>query len=506
LRQLNKISYFWYKLYFYMKKYYLLALLTIVFSTLIFVSCSKDEQYISQEDKLPIATDDVVSNTLLSSVEINVLFNDATGDAIVPSTVSIIGGTDTNSNGTLDKLIVPNEGVWQVNAQTGVITFTPQATFVGNPTQISYTVNDVQNNKSNAALVTINAIPIVNNDLTQVPYPNLSDYHFFVGDLKEQIPSLNVLPFQPASSLFTDYAHKKRFVWMPIGSKATYNGDEKVLELPVGAALIKTFYYDNVQNVTPVGATRIIETRIMIRKSTGWIFANYIWNTEQTEAHLDLNGSYTAISWKDENNVIKSANYRIPNEVQCIVCHKSNALVNNQLVIRHIPIGIKPQNLNFNYNYGTETKNQLTKWIEKGYLENNFNLPSQNNTTVDYNDTSKSIELRARSYVDINCAHCHQAERHCDYRPMRFAFIETGAANGVGRTNMGVCVNTSDMQDFDPNLSKVVTPGKIDKSMMYFRLNTTNEAYRMPLHGRSIIHDEGIALIQQWINSLSPCN
>jgi uncharacterized repeat protein (TIGR03806 family) len=338
-------------------------------------------------------------------------------------------------------------------------------------------------------------------DLTQVPYPKLSDYKFFEGDMKDQIPALNVIPYSPASALFTDYAHKKRFVWMPTGSKGTYVADSKVFELPVGAVLIKTFYYDNVQ---PSNTTRIIETRLMIRKASGWIFADYVWNEEQTEAYFDLNGSFTAVSWKDENNVIKSANYRIPSEVQCIICHKEKHLENNVEVTTHIPIGIKPQNLNFNYDYGTITKNQLTKWIEQGYLENNFSLPAPENTTVDYNDTSKSLELRARSYVDINCAHCHQQDRHCDYRPMRFDFKDTGATNGL--TNMGVCVNTSDMQDFDPALDKVVNPENPGRSMMYYRLNTTNEAYRMPLHGRTIIHEEGVALIEQWINSLHPCD
>ncbi|WP_333666766.1 hypothetical protein [Flavobacterium sp.] len=339
-------------------------------------------------------------------------------------------------------------------------------------------------------------------DLTQVPYPKLSDYKFFEGDMKLQIPSLNVLPYAPASSLFTDYAHKKRFVWMPDGTKATYVADSKVLDLPVGAALIKTFYYDNVQ---PNNTTRIIETRVMIRKTEGWIFADYVWNTEQTEAFLDLAGSFTAISWKGDDNVIKGTNYRIPNQVQCIICHKSKAMVNGSEVDTYIPIGIKPQNLNFNYNYGNETKNQLTKWIEKGYLENNFSLPTADNTTVDYNDTSKPIELRARSYVDINCAHCHQTDRHCDYRPMRFAFSETGAADGLGLTNMGVCVSTSDMQDFDPALDKVVNPGNPYRSMLFYRINTDNESYRMPLHGRTIIHEEGVALMQEWINNLHPC-
>jgi uncharacterized repeat protein (TIGR03806 family) len=337
-------------------------------------------------------------------------------------------------------------------------------------------------------------------DLTQVPYPKLSDYHFFDGDMKNQTPSLNVLPYKPASTLFTDYAHKKRFVWMPIGVKATFNGDSNILELPVGAALIKTFYYETIQ---PNNITRIIETRIMIRKQTGWIFANYVWNEAQTEAYLDLNGSFVNISFKDENNIIKTTDYRIPSEVQCIICHKSTENIGGNLQTIHIPIGIKPQYLNFNYTYGTSSQNQLTKWVEQGYLENNFTLPTENNTAIDYNDTSKSLEKRVRSYLDINCAHCHQNGKHCDYRPMRFAFNETGNTNGL--TNMGVCVNTQDMQNFAPALSKIVTPGNVNRSMMYHRLNTTNETYRMPLHGRTVIHEEGLNLIGQWINSLQPC-
>ncbi|HEX8270252.1 MAG TPA: hypothetical protein VF581_10210 [Flavobacterium sp.] len=338
-------------------------------------------------------------------------------------------------------------------------------------------------------------------DLTQVPYPKLSDYKFFEGQLKNQVPSLNVLPFEPASSLFTDYALKKRWVWMPENAKATYNGNGNVLELPVGAALIKNFYYDNVQNVSPSGSSRIVETRIMIRKTSGWIFADYVWNSEQTEAYYDMAGSFTPVTWTDGNGVTKSTDYRIPSEEQCIVCHKTKQVVNGQDITIHIPIGIKPQSMNFNYNYAGESKNQLTKWIEEGFLEDDFTLPIAANSMVDYNDTSKSLDVRARSYFDVNCAHCHQANRHCDYRPMRFAFEET--ANNPA--NMGVCVETVDMQEFPSALSQIVTPGNIERSMLYYRLNTTNEGYRMPLHGRTVIHEEGLALIEQWINSLEPC-
>lgn len=334
-------------------------------------------------------------------------------------------------------------------------------------------------------------------NLTQVPYARLSDYKFFEGELKNLAPSLGVLPYQPASNLFADYAHKKRFVWLPKGTKATYNGDGKVLELPVGAALIKNFYYEN---VLPNNTTKIIETRIMIRKSTGWIFANYVWNDEQTEAFFDLNGSFVPISWV-ENGETKNANYRIPNEVQCITCHKTEAYVNGALITTNIPIGIKPQNLNFNYNYNSGSKNQLSKWIEKGLLKNNFSLPTSQNTVINYEDDTQPLETRVRAYFDINCAHCHTEGGHCSYRPMKFAYQDT--YNNT--TNMGVCVNTEDMQDFPPALSKIITPGNKDRSMLYYRLNTTDESFRMPLHGRTIIHEEGIQLIEQWINSLTPC-
>jgi uncharacterized repeat protein (TIGR03806 family) len=336
-------------------------------------------------------------------------------------------------------------------------------------------------------------------DLTQVPYPKLSDYKFFDGPMKDQKPSLDVLPYEPASSLFTDYAHKKRFVWMPKGLKGTFNGNNKVIELPVGAALIKTFYYDNVQ---PNNTTRIIETRIMIRKANGWIFAEYVWNNEQTEAFLNMNGSSTSITWKDENNVIKTAsNYRIPSEEQCLICHKVDMVQGPNVVSVPIPIGIKPQNLNTTYNFTTGSANQLSKWVDQGYLTNQ--IPANIESAVDYKDVTKPLAVRVRSYIDINCAHCHQEGSHCSYRPMRFAFSETGAANG--QTNLGVCVETQDMADFPESLSKIINPNNVGRSMMYYRLNTEEESYRMPLLGRSIIHEEGVNLIRDYINSLSSC-
>lgn len=322
-------------------------------------------------------------------------------------------------------------------------------------------------------------------DLNKVPYNKLSEYRFFKGIMKDHAPNDSVIPYKPASSLFTDYAHKKRFIWLPPGTKASYVADNKIFDLPVGSALIKTFYYDN---VSPSGNTKIVETRVMIKKSSGWVFAEYVWNEEQTEAFLNMNGSYLPLAWT-EDGVSRSTNYRIPSQTECLTCHKSN---NNA-----IPIGIQPQNLNNDYDYGAGNTNQLQYWISKGILENN--LPSQIVSTIDYKDTNQPLKLRLRSYLDINCAHCHRENSHCDYRPLRLAFSET-----VIPSNMGLCVTPDEF--VDPLLIQIIVPGNVTKSMMHFRLSSTDENTRMPLLGRTLVDDTAVELLRDYILSIDDCN
>ncbi|SHK31381.1 hypothetical protein [Epilithonimonas mollis] len=329
-------------------------------------------------------------------------------------------------------------------------------------------------------------------DINTVPYAKLSDYSFFKGDLKDLTPVAKVLPYEPASSLFTDYASKKRFVWMPQGTKANYDEDGKTLDFPVGTTLIKNFYYTTLQ---PNNTTKIIETRLMIRKSTGWIFAEYIWNDSQTEANLvsgeDFNsGTSQNITFKKPNGEVINTDYRIPSETECFACHRVNG--------KSVPIGTKPQNLNTIYNYSTTNiKNQLQKWVDEGYLTS---YPSTIASTVDYHDTTKPVEIRLRSYLDINCAHCHQANARCDYRALRLAFNQTS-----NLTNIGVCLSAA--EPVNSTIEKIVAPGNYNKSVMHFRLKSVDESNRMPLLGRTIVHDEGIALLQEWISSLhQTCN
>ncbi len=325
-------------------------------------------------------------------------------------------------------------------------------------------------------------------DLNQVPLQRLSDYGFFIGALRDQKPAYKLIPYEPASSLFSDYAHKKRFVWMPQGTSATYNGDDNVLEFPIGTVFIKTFYYDNVQ---PSNTRKIIETRLLVRKNDEWKLYDYIWNADQTEAFLDTdqNGVFVPITFT-ENNVSRSIEYKIPSQTECVTCHKINI---QQTVEKNTPIGPKPQNLNTMYNYGSISRNQLLYWKRIGYIDNT--LPNVNAiySTVDWRDTTKPLELRAKSYLDMNCAHCHRDGGHCDYVPQRLNFSNTDPYT------FGICLPSLFVIPDNPY---VITAGDAGRSELFYRMNTNEGSEMMPLIGRTIIHDEGVDLIREYINSL----
>ena len=325
-------------------------------------------------------------------------------------------------------------------------------------------------------------------DLTQIPYSNLSSYKFFEGELKNQVPSLDVIPYEPASSLFSDYAHKKRFIWLPKGTQATYNGDDNVYEFPVGTALIKTFYYENVQ---PNNTAKIIETRLLIRKSEGWQAYDYVWNESQTEAVLETtgNGLFVPVTWL-ENGIAKTADYKIPSQTDCITCHKINMTheENGQLTI---PIGPKPQNLNTDFNYNGTVINQISNWKSLGIIPQDS--PQVAFSTVDWRDTSKSLELRAKSYIDINCAHCHRDGGHCDYTAIRLNFSNTDLST------YGLCMTPL----FNvPNGPYVINGGNANSSELFIRMNSGQQDLMMPIIGRTIVHEEGVKIVKDWINSL----
>ncbi|HFS68192.1 MAG TPA: hypothetical protein ENK67_08275 [Flavobacteriia bacterium] len=329
----------------------------------------------------------------------------------------------------------------------------------------------------------------VNYNLEQMPYTNLSEYNFFEGNIANLKPVYGVLPYNLINKLFTDYAHKKRFIWMPKNVKANYISDYEPLDFPIGTILIKNFYYDN---TIPDNRTKLVETRLMIKKEAHWVFATYQWNDEQTEATYNMSGANIPVDWINEANETKHVAYHIPPGADCLTCHQSND--------NPKPIGPKPQNINWNYNYTDGENNQMDKWVEMGYLNDNY--PDDMETVAKWDDYSQTLNDRVRAYLDINCAHCHSDNGYCNYRSMRFAFNKTENPD-----NLGICIVHQEPIGSAPFLTHIITPQVPNRSVLYYRLNTIDETIRMPLKGRTVIHQEAVNLIENWINSLTDdCN
>jgi hypothetical protein len=141
--------------------------------------------------------------------------------------------------------------------------------------------------------------------------------------------------------------------------------------------------------------------------------------------------------------------------------------------------------------------NQLQKLVDVGYLEKN--IPSNITSVVDYSDPTQDLELRLRSYLDMNCAHCHSENSHCDYRPLRLAFSETS-----DKANMGLCIPPDEV--INPALTEIIVPSNTARSVMHYRLSSTVASEMMPLLGRSLVHTEAVDLLEQWINTQTDCN
>lgn len=318
-------------------------------------------------------------------------------------------------------------------------------------------------------------------ELSSVPYQTLSKYNFFEGTMAELKPVYGVLPYKIISGLFIDYAKAKTFVWMPKNSKADYVNDYSVFDFPKGTVLITTHYFEN---VLPENNTKMIETRLLIKKESEWIMANYKWNEEQSEAFFTTEGSIVGVKWL-ENNEAKTVNYKIPSYDECFTCHNKYDVI--------MPIGPKPQNLNHNISFNEVKKNQLEKWVEFGYLNSDY--PSNITSAINWADDTQPLDMRVRSYLDINCAHCHSDKGYCEYAPVRFAFNETEEIS-----NMGVCVKNG--FELEENITNIVSPGSPINSALFFRISSTLDEFKMPIIGRTLQHKEGVQLIKQWINSL----
>jgi uncharacterized repeat protein (TIGR03806 family) len=306
----------------------------------------------------------------------------------------------------------------------------------------------------------------------------LSEYGFFKNRLADLDPQTDVIPYSVNTPLFSNYAEKLRFVKFPEGSTAIYN-DTSAFDLPEGTVLIKNFYYPN-DFRKPEKGRHILETRLMVHESTGWQAYPYIWNDEQTEAYYDPAGETKQIEYTNAAGKKVRSPYVIPNKNQCKGCHgKAGKL---------LPIGITARQLNMSL---TGTGNQLAYWHKIGVLDR---LPDVIPKLAVWNDAATgSLNERARAYLDANCGHCHSPIGPANTSGLFLDIFQKEEGRlGVNKTPVAAGRGAGDFV-FD------IKPGDPQHSILIFRMNTVDPAIAMPEIGREQVHEEGVALISEWI-------
>ncbi|ANF53832.1 hypothetical protein DA69_03125 [Brevundimonas naejangsanensis] len=314
-----------------------------------------------------------------------------------------------------------------------------------------------------------------------------------------------VTPYDLTTPLFTDYAQKLRTIWMPPGVSADYTPDD-ALSFPVGTVITKTFFY-------PTGAkgrvlrqgdprqfhdgdglklkqVRMIETRLLIRRPEGWTALTYLWNEAQTDAVLHRVGAAVPLTMTGSDGKDETFSYIVPNATQCSACHATN------VATREIqPIGPKARLLNRDFAYSDRTENQLSRLTAMGYLKGVAD-PGQAPLQVSWTDAAASTEARTRAYLDVNCGHCHNPKGAAATSGLYLdAPSPLSGSAGLCKPPVAAGAGTGNLR-FD------IVPGKADESIMAYRMDSTHPAVMMPEIGRSTRHDEGVALIRSWIDSL----
>jgi uncharacterized repeat protein (TIGR03806 family) len=318
------------------------------------------------------------------------------------------------------------------------------------------------------------------------PAENLSSYGLFKGNGATQEPDAGVVPYDINTPLFSDHAAKYRFVRLPPGKSATYDPD-KVFDFPVGTIIAKTFAYPK-DFTDPSKGRRLIETRLLIHKPQGWVGLPYIWNDEQTEATLELAGGIQEVRWIHSDRKERTLTYLVPNANQCMGCHENNKVMR--------PIGPRARNLNKDFDYTSGKENQLVHWQKAGILNGAPRPENAPRLPVASDPATGTLEQRARAWLDINCAHCHNSAGPARTSGLDLSWTQRDPAQwGAWKTPVAAGKGSGG-RFYD------IVPGKPDASILVYRIESTELGVLMPELSRRMVDQDGVALIREWIASL----
>lgn len=308
-------------------------------------------------------------------------------------------------------------------------------------------------------------------------------------------PVASLIPYTVSSPLWSDAADKERFLALPVGAKirvkdclrapdeckpvgegGTTPSDGK-LDVPDGSVFIKTFKL----------AGKYIEARFLVRfDKDNWAAYTYEWRDDQTDADLmpdTVGGKMESIP-----NGAGMQTWHYPDRAQCFRCHTQAAGTS---------LGPELRQLNIDYAYPSGvTSNQIDTLEHLGVFEANPMRPLAAPYPAPTKDSAPAtVAARARSYLHANCAICHRPKGNFEAIDLRF---------DATPAEMKICNVVPEKGDLGVAGALRMVPGQPGKSLMALRMRALDLA-RMPEIGTRVVDDDGVAVLEAWIQGLGAC-
>ncbi len=301
-------------------------------------------------------------------------------------------------------------------------------------------------------------------------------------------PAPGVLPFDINSMLWSDGATAERLLAVPGTGKISLS-DQGTWQFPEGSVLARTISLE-LEPGKPASRRRI-ETQVLHSEAGAWRPYSYLWNDQQDDAELvGADGATRAIKdARPGSNYEKT--YRVAARSECVLCH--NPWVEKKTTVFGIqsasPLGLNTAQLNKPSAHSEFNGNQLTFLHDAGILSwtpDLAKLPS----LVDPYDESADLDWRARSYLQTNCAHCHQ-------------FNAGGTANiALGFEVPLKATQTIGIRPIQGTFgiagARIIAPGDPARSVLLYRMSKLGGG-RMPRVGSNQVDERASRMIHDWI-------
>jgi uncharacterized repeat protein (TIGR03806 family) len=306
-------------------------------------------------------------------------------------------------------------------------------------------------------------------------------------DLAKGGSAEGVLPYDVIAPLWSDGAHKTRFLAAPGTDEIVYR-EQNGYDFTTYTMLIKNFELETKRNDS--ASRKLVETRLLIKRPAGWQGYSYEWNEEETNATLlPPEGKERIWTMLDAHDQPTTQTWTYPSRSACFQCHTA---------VKNTILGFETLQLNRPFAFAEATDNQLRTFEHIGLFEGGLPAaPAALEALPDPADGTRTYEERARAYLHANCAMCHQPGGPT---PLDFdlrwgtALAETGLLDVAPQASQGELGVPGALR---------IKSGDPHGSVLYLRMTAEGEVeYKMPPLAREIMDLSAARTVFAWIAGL----